>query len=333
MKAESPISEMRLESLDAGGVITNYHCTARCAHCLYNCGPEREISYLSERDAESIFSLIRSFGCRSVHVGGGEPLLNLKGLKKVLAAADRAGVGLDYVETNCSWYVDEKTTLRIFSELADHGLRTLLVSISPFHNESIALVKVRGVLASCRKAGIDVFPWSGYFLNELSSLDESRPHSLDEMMDYFGPHYLGDVRRRYWMHPGGRALTVLRALSQTYPAEEIVGQNPESCRRDLADASHFHIDLYRTYIPGLCSGIAFPSGLLGTTLDKNRFRVLSVLWTEGVGGLYGWARKEYGFTPRRDGYSSKCDLCNNIRGYLAETGNVFEELQPPGYYG
>lgn len=49
MKAESPISEMRLGALDSGGVITNYHCTARCARCLYTCGSERNKSYLSNQ--------------------------------------------------------------------------------------------------------------------------------------------------------------------------------------------------------------------------------------------------------------------------------------------
>ena len=33
-------------AFDSGGVITNCHCTARCARCLYTCGPEREKSYL-----------------------------------------------------------------------------------------------------------------------------------------------------------------------------------------------------------------------------------------------------------------------------------------------
>ena len=49
MKAESPISEMYLGVFGSGGVITNYHYTARCAHCLYNCSPERERSYLSNQ--------------------------------------------------------------------------------------------------------------------------------------------------------------------------------------------------------------------------------------------------------------------------------------------
>ena len=37
---------MRLGALDSSGVITNYHCTARCSRCLYTCVPKRDKSCL-----------------------------------------------------------------------------------------------------------------------------------------------------------------------------------------------------------------------------------------------------------------------------------------------
>ena len=61
--------------LASGGVITNYHCASRCGHCLYNCGPHRPRDFLDAAMAGKIFRLIIQHGCRSVHIGGGEPLL------------------------------------------------------------------------------------------------------------------------------------------------------------------------------------------------------------------------------------------------------------------
>lgn len=327
------MNDMVISGLVSGGLITTYRCTARCAHCLYNCGPDRGKGYLREDDGAFILSLVRSQGCHSVHIGGGEPLLNPAGLKRVVSTALQNGVGVDYVETNCSWYVDEEKTVQILSELGDVGLHTLLVSISPFHNESIPLAKVRGVIDCCRLTGIDVFPWTADFLMDLSQFDESRPHSLTELINHFGTPYLYQIRSRYWVHPGGRALETFRSLSHTYPAEEIIQQHTGSCRVELGDTSHFHIDLYRNYIPGLCSGLAFPAELLGSVLEENRFKILTLLWRKGIAGLHDWARETHGFTPRQRGYSGKCDLCNDIRRFLVATGIDFEELRPAGYYG
>lgn len=288
---------------------------------------------MSEETAAQIFNRISSLGCHSVHIGGGEPLLNLSGLKKVLIAIYRAGGRVDYVETNCAWHVREETTVKVLSELADTGLQSLLVSISPFHNESIALHKVLGVLECCRQVGMQVLPWTADFLSELSQLDTSRPHSLAELKEVFGPDYLADIGGRYWVHPGGRALDTFRSLSGTSTAEAIIRASADSCRRELSDISHFHIDLHRNYIPGLCSGLAFPAELLGTTLEGRRFKVLTRLYTAGIGGLYDWAREEHGFVPSAGGYSNKCDLCNDIRSYLVTQEDDFAELRPRGYYG
>jgi hypothetical protein len=38
-----------------------------------------------------------------------------------------------------------------------------------------------------------------------------------------------------------------------------------------------------------------------------------------------------GFTPREDGYVSKCDLCQHVRQVLHATGD-FPELQPASFY-
>jgi hypothetical protein len=51
------------------------------------------------------------------------------------------------------------------------GLRTLLVAISPLHNEFIPFAKVTGVIAACRDVGIDVFPWVNDFVKDLIKFD------------------------------------------------------------------------------------------------------------------------------------------------------------------
>ena len=61
------------DKLFHGGIMANYRCTAACRHCLYACSPERTDGYINEATAESVASLLRTAGCYSVHIGGGEP--------------------------------------------------------------------------------------------------------------------------------------------------------------------------------------------------------------------------------------------------------------------
>ena len=152
------MAQIQIKRLLSGGIITNYFCTSKCRHCLYNCGPHWEKRYMDSGTAQDHLRLVRSLGCRSVHIGGGEPLLRPETLSEILEISCRVGVSVEYVETNSSWFKDLESSKRILCNLREKGLKTLLVSISPFHNEHIPFYKVKGVIESCRKTGITVFP-------------------------------------------------------------------------------------------------------------------------------------------------------------------------------
>ena len=128
--------------------------------------------------AEDNLRMVRSLGCRSVHVGGGEPLLRPDNLAEILEVAGRVGVSVEYVETNSSWFKDLESAKRILYNLREKGLKTLLVSISPFHNEHIPFFKVKGVIQSCREIGITVFPWINGFFKDLNEFNDLKTHSL-----------------------------------------------------------------------------------------------------------------------------------------------------------
>jgi hypothetical protein len=40
------MAEINIRRLMSGGIITNYFCTSRCGHCLYNCSPQWEKEYI-----------------------------------------------------------------------------------------------------------------------------------------------------------------------------------------------------------------------------------------------------------------------------------------------
>lgn len=274
-----PLESLAIRRLLSGGLITNYHCSSACGHCLYRSGPDRSRRYITAETAAVLLGRIKVLGCHAIHVGGGEPLL------------------------------------------------------SPFHNAHIPFDRVRGVLQACDQVGIRTLPWISGFVADLSVLDTTRVHPLEEFSAHFGETYLAEVMQRYWLHPGGRALDLYRATMPLKPAAQIVEQSLGSCYRDLADTSHFHVDLSGDYIPGLCAGLVIDFGDIGCPLSIDKYPLVARLAGAGIQGLFAFAGDEHGFTAADAGYVNKCDLCNDIRRYpRAEAADKYPELGPAGYY-
>jgi len=132
---------------------------------------------------------------------------------------------------------------------------------------------------------------------------------------------------------GGRALDTFRSVLRTKTLEHILRESPGGCARELTDTSHFHLDLFGSYIPGLCSGLAIARADLGRALAEAKYPLLTRLGSKGIRGVYEMAIAEYGFVPSREGYIDKCDLCTEIRFFLVQEGyDQSEELSPGEFY-
>jgi len=327
------MNDFTIKCLVSGGIITNYFCTSKCRHCLYNCSPGREKKYMEPAVAEELLHMIRTLGCRSVHVGGGEPLLRPEKLEAILEVARRVGISIQYVETNSSWFQDQESAQELCLKLRRKGLWTLLVSISPFHNEYIPYSKVQGVIRACIRTDMNVFPWINGFVRDLTAFDTSRPHSLEAMAEKFGQGYLLQVLQKYWVHMGGRALNTYRPVLSLRSPQEIIENSPGGCRRELSDTSHFHVDLFGNYIPGLCSGLSIAAKDLGRPLSPERYPILTILVHSGIKGIFELAQNEFAYTPALAGYINKCDLCTEIRTVFVNHGfGGLSELNPKEFY-
>ena len=170
--------DFTIKRLRSGGIITNYYCTSECAHCLYNCSPRWKKEYVGREKLRQILQKIKNLGCDSVHIGGGEPFLNLDGLETVVEVVRSMSVGIEYVETNSSWFRGRESAIEVLSALKGKGLSTLLISMSPFHNEHIPFYKVKGVIEACKEVKINVFPWISEFYPEIDAFDDQISHSL-----------------------------------------------------------------------------------------------------------------------------------------------------------
>lgn len=325
--------ELNIKKLRSGGLITNYFCTSSCKHCLYNCSPRWEKRYIDPVTVESSLKKVIELGCRSVHIGGGEPLLRPEKLAAVLEIAEALGVSVEYVETNSSWFKDPDSATALLSRLREKGLHTLLVSISPFHNESIPFSRVSGVIAAARYARVGVFPWVNDFMPDLSQFDPAKTHTLQEYTDTFGSDYLMQILQRYWIHLGGRALDTFRPLLAQKTFQQIIRESDGDCRSELSNTSHFHTDLFGNYIPGLCSGLSISIEDLGKPLAAENYPVLTSLYRSGIRGLIKLAEDIAGFSPQKNLYINKCDLCTEVRSFLVQDDYLgSNELSPIEFY-
>ena len=319
---------MEIKYLQSGGLITNYYCTCSCRHCLYRCGPHWPKHYISATVASIAFETAIRLSCPSLHIGGGEPFLNFSALVDVLKVARSKGIQVEYIETNASWCIDEDRVKERLEKLLSLGVTTLLISISPFHLERVPLARTYTLLRACKNIGMGTFPWSQEFLNDFSRLDPRRCYTLEELEEIFGPGYIKSIPNRYWIHPGGRALELY--FQEGFTLEQLLELFPYGCE-ELTNTSHFHMDLYGNYVPGLCSGLAIAVADLGHQLPQGKYPILNLLSKKGIKGLFEMACS-MGFKAKRRSYGSKCLLCLEIRSFLVEKKGVFHELAPLEYY-
>jgi hypothetical protein len=321
---------MRIDNLLSGGIIVNYVCSSACRHCLYRSSPRRDKGYMSPDTLARCLRKVRELGCRSMHIGGGEPLLHPDRLVEVLKCAAREGIAIDYIETNCSWHKDDARTRQTLKMLIDHGADTLMVSVDPFHNEYIPFARVRAVIEAAQRVGMRLFAWKMEFAPDILQMDENKRHSLDEYGRRFGQEYIADLPGRYGLTMNGRAIDTFAPMYASKPADEILARCRRPCQ-EMWQTSHFHIDLYGNYVFTSCVGMAVSCEDLGEDLDPSKYPHLQMLSDGGVHRLYEYAKEHFAFTPR-NAYVNKCDLCQHLRKHLVSCGVNSADLQPAEFY-
>jgi len=323
-------NSLKIDRLISGGVITNYFCSSRCRHCLYNSSPSWKKEYITPQMADKVFKTLKKFGVYSVHIGGGEPFLNFEGLKKVVEKANENGVYIEYIETNASWVENEKKAKQKLKDLKSLGIETILVSISPFHNEYIPLKKVLKLINLLKEVGIEIFPWVEGFLPEIKRFDIEKTHPFSEYIDTFGENYVKSLPLRYYLTLNGRAIKTFEEFFPKKSIEEIL-ENSSPCH-ELNSKTHFHMDLFGNFIPNPCVGFKISIDDLGKDLDDKKYFFVNMLYTKGIHELFRFAKENFGYKPQKS-YLHKCSLCFDIRRFLVLKKNVEAfDLGPREFY-
>ncbi|MCL1992696.1 MAG: radical SAM protein [Spirochaetes bacterium] len=325
MKGENTGEVLKTGRLLHGGLMITYLCNAACRHCLYSCSPTRDAGFLDETAAEAAAGLLAEGGCRSVHIGGGEPFLDFERLLMSLVKLKDAGVAVDYIETNAFWATEEGAAEKL-KRLSDAGADTFCISIDPFHAEHLPYAAPLALAELCEKSGFGYFLWKGDFIPALTALAPDKAHSRAALEKVFSGKYIADTARSYGVMYGGRAVNIEREFAMLFGADFFLDAAP--CR-GLLSTNHFHVDKDGFFIPPGCTGIRIPLQEAVRGIAPGKYPAFEALYTGGIAALFRLAARQ-GFSPDALGYPSKCNLCFHLRRYLAGTGE-FPELDTSHY--
>ncbi len=324
--------------LDSCGIMLSYRCQCGCRHCVYACGPRWQ-GWMSREFLEDLLRGIRETweNPRGVHLAGGEAFLNFDLLLFGVETCSRLGLPIEYVETNAGWCLDMETGREKFRLLREAGLRNILISVSPFHAETIPLVRTEAAISAAREifGPGNVIVYMEQFRGLIARFNRERPVPLKDWIEAYGPHQAG---RLFWegyaLIPGGRAGIELGPLAPArLPWEAFKGEN---CLREICLSRHCHFDPEGNYIPLFCGGLSLgkvedlPSFV--RRFDASELPLVKILVEQGPYGLALYAQEEWGFAPDPKGYAGKCHLCVHVRKYLVDTGVDFPELRPREFY-
>ncbi|MCL2379069.1 MAG: radical SAM protein [Defluviitaleaceae bacterium] len=326
----------KISPLEHGGIMANYQCNAACRHCLYACSPERTGGYIRQEMADEICQKLRAGGCRSVHIGGGEPFLDINGLINLLETARLNGITVEYIETNAFWAADEHRAKEYLSALTSAGADTLCISLDPFHAEYVPAALPIKLSEICRKEGFGYFVWQDKYRRTLSGLDT--PQNIQTRADLerqLSANYILETAQAYGLRMGGRALSIEAEYGTPKQLEKIINtsQTPNATTKkspcqNLLASGHFHVDLYGQYIPPGCTGIVLPLEEAISGVPKGKYPAFDALLTGGVQALYDLAQS-LGFKAAAN-YTSGCALCFHLRHWLSRQPG-FPELDPEHY--
>jgi hypothetical protein len=334
----------------SGGIILSYKCTTACRHCMYACSPKWQADWMSERDAELILAQLshklrkrypahtQKIGVNyGIHFTGGEPFLNFDLLLGITRMAHALQIPSTFVETNCFWAGDDKTTEERFRALRDAGLAGMLISANPFILESVPFERT---LRAIEKSRV-IFGRRNVIVYQELFCDQFRKLRVKETLafeDYREAMLEKDVYGLYEglgfpsVIPMGRAVFRLGGLYKRYPARDFFGQ---SCYEELTRPWHIHIDNYCNYITGYCGGISLGDArqmdVICQGINLDDYPILEALASD-IKRLHDLAVSAWGYEVSAEGYMSKCHLCVDIRKRIASQTDQFKELQPRQFY-
>ena len=301
-------------------ILFTYRCSIACRHCLFGCAGDRPDRVMTPRQCADGLALLHETG-RVVHIAGGEAMLYWEALADSIRLAHQEGHAPHFVETNCSFAVNDGVVRERFAFMAAKGVKGIYASADPFHQEFVSPERFLRV----RRLAKEIFGPARFYGPENTD-DEIRGLAdvfkeegrLRQYVREHQPVIVGTAHQRL-----ARYLDRLSPLDSRLPSRGWRGQRTEAgCRQDFQAETlwELHIDPYGN-IQTNCGIIlgrvpdTTPARVLAEGPEKaNRF--VEVVCEQGALGLAEWARAEHGFVLPET-VTQACELCYLVRCFLS----------------
>ena len=310
---------------------------------MYACSPKWRDDWIDVRDLQEVLTQLaakinkryypsfKRIGINyGLHFTGGEPFLNFELLLMGVEIARELMIPATFVETNCSWCVNDEVTREKLMRLKDAGLHGVLISVNPFILEHVPFERTE----RAARIGREVFEenmviYQEFFYHQFKGLGPRDTPSFERYLQETGTEGLDHVE----LIPMGRAPYKLDHLFRKRPAKEFFG---ETCREELTRPWHVHVDNYCNYMTGYCAGISLGDArkldsICREGVDLSEHPIIEALLTD-VRELFELAVEEFTYRELSGGYVSKCHLCVHIREHIVGQTSEFRELQPDQFY-
>ena len=311
--------------------LLTYKCNARCKHCSYQAGPQRQRSIHAEQAQAWLVELNGIQPLQTVTIHGGEPFLFFQEMLSILAKARELGIRQRWVITNGFWAENSGAAKASLKTLKEAGLNAITFSVDGFHQEHVSFDTVRIGIESAMLLGIDRIAVDSYFLY---SEDKDNAYNI-RTKEYHErlKDIPGLVVNSFTASFEGRAAALL--VENEYREDNIPRQvchPPGWLGSSLENPDTIEIDSEGniTLCPGIAIGNAGRESLteVVSRYDCRRHPIIKVIVEKGPVGLLDLARS-HGYEQNQN-FVNECHLCYEMRKYLC--GQYDQYLAPLGCY-
>lgn len=300
-------------------LLFTYRCSIACRHCCFGCASDKPDVVMTPRQCADGLALLHETA-RVLHVAGGEVMMYWERLADGLTLAHEEGHAPHFIETNCSFAVNEQIVRERLEFLCSHGVRGLLASADPFHQERVP--PERFILV--RRLAREIFGETNFWgprqsdeeIMDLPSVVR-QPERLREYVNSNHIVMVGTARREL-----ARYLDQFDPQDDRLPPMGWLGRRSGKTCMDQFSADRiweFHIDPYGN-IQTNC-GIVLghvqettPAEVLARG-PENANEFTRIVCESGPLGLAEVARSDYGFVWP-ESVSQDCELCFLARRHL-----------------
>jgi len=306
------------DRLGVAAILYTYQCTIACRHCCFGCAADRPHVHMPTPKAIEHLHALHLLG-RVIHIAGGECMMYWDDLTDVLEQSHAEGVQPHFIETNCSFAIDDAIVAERLAVLKANGVVGILMSADPYHQAFVPPERFLRVRRQARDLfGAENVWCPGGSDDEIRDLvnigaDEAR---LREHVRAHPPRMVGTAHRDLRRHldavpvgsiPPGHGWRFAHAGSDC------------GVEFDADRIWEVHIDPYNN-IQTNCGVILgnTDSIRLAEVMERgpaNANFVTKLLAQGGPAALAEWARDEHGFVIPAE-VVSKCDLCYTVRTFL-----------------